>query len=531
MLTTVQLSGAGICWLAALGTAGERGWRLASLFVLLTMAASPIISIGADRPVLLGLALAVLTAAFLFGERLAGRPGFGAIALGAAVLAVAVPLGAAADREEPWFDYKAFSEKLSGGVPVSYDWDHDYGPIDWPREGVELFRVESDRPQYWKAERPRPLRRRPLVGRGGRGRPTASWRRRGGPTGSPTSGSRCAACARTRSSGRAAFSPLSTPPGPSSPSYLPGVWSRPGNRGARRRGTPTAFAAMSRGRRPTSSPPPPSGRPTTRCLQLRVGIRPDAIERTPSIVRRAAGSGDPPGQRRRSSSRRSRRARRPLRLRALRADGHGAGGPCGCRTTRAPGGSRPAPARPVQLALRLPAARQRPPARRGLRVHGGAAAAGPRRPGAGVLPARHPARLLPAVLGRDGDAAAHGRRSRARRDRLLARRPARLQRRVGRARHGRPLVGGGVVRRHRLDDLRPDAARDAGALPDRGGRPGRRPAAGTPVATTARAPPRCATARRTARSATRRRPRAAPAPAPTTARRGRGWASARCWRR
>ncbi len=152
VLTTVQVSGALLCWAAGALAVGGRRLRIASLLILLVMAAAPIVSIGVDRPALLGVALAVLVAAFLFGERLVTRPGLGAAALAVAILAVAVPLGAAADREEPWFDYKAFSEKLSGGTPVSYSWDHDYGPIDWPRDGVELFRVKSSRPYYWKTD-------------------------------------------------------------------------------------------------------------------------------------------------------------------------------------------------------------------------------------------------------------------------------------------------------------------------------------------------------------------------------------------
>jgi hypothetical protein len=154
VLTTVQLSGAGICWLAALLATWPTGGRTraGALLLLLTLAAAPVVSLGADKPALLGVALAALTAAFLWLERLARRPGLGAIALAALVAVTAVPLGAAADREEPWFDYKAFSEKLSGGVPVTFTWDHDYGPINWTRDGIELFRVQSDRPHYWKAD-------------------------------------------------------------------------------------------------------------------------------------------------------------------------------------------------------------------------------------------------------------------------------------------------------------------------------------------------------------------------------------------
>ena len=86
------------------------------------------------------------------------------------------------------------------------------------------------------------------------------------------------------------------------------------------------------------------------------------------------------------------------------------------------------------------------------------------------LPVRHQERLLPALLGRDGDPAADGRDPGARGDRLLARRLLQAQAGVDRARHRRALVGRGVVRRLRLGDVRPDAGRHAGAVADRGAR-------------------------------------------------------------
>ncbi len=33
-----------------------------------------------------------------------------------------------------------------------FDWNHRYGPIDWPRSGRTLLAVRSDEPHYWKAE-------------------------------------------------------------------------------------------------------------------------------------------------------------------------------------------------------------------------------------------------------------------------------------------------------------------------------------------------------------------------------------------
>jgi transglutaminase-like putative cysteine protease len=43
------------------------------------------------------------------------------------------------------------SWKLFGDEPVAtFNWDHSYGPLDWPQEGTELFEVRSDAPLYWK---------------------------------------------------------------------------------------------------------------------------------------------------------------------------------------------------------------------------------------------------------------------------------------------------------------------------------------------------------------------------------------------
>ena len=33
-----------------------------------------------------------------------------------------------------------------------FDWNHRYGPINWPRSGRTLLMVKSAEPHYWKAE-------------------------------------------------------------------------------------------------------------------------------------------------------------------------------------------------------------------------------------------------------------------------------------------------------------------------------------------------------------------------------------------
>ena len=152
----LQLLGSGLVMLAGLlalwpRAGGTRGYPFLSLGSLLVLTASPVVSMGGTRPLLLGTALTLLTVCFLWLERLPLRPGLGVAALIGLALAGALPLAAAADRGEPWFDYQAFAEGLGPKDPVRFDWAHgDYGPIDWSRTGAEVVRVKAQRPAYWK---------------------------------------------------------------------------------------------------------------------------------------------------------------------------------------------------------------------------------------------------------------------------------------------------------------------------------------------------------------------------------------------
>jgi protein-glutamine gamma-glutamyltransferase len=161
---TLELLGALLCVLAALlafwprtqptssGATGEaqRGYQFLALALLLVMVAAPVVSLGGTEPVALGFALTALTVCFLWLERLPIAPGLGIAAMLALALAGALPLAGAADREDPWFDYKAFAEGLGPDEPLSFNWGHSYGPITWPRDGAEVLRVDARRPSYWK---------------------------------------------------------------------------------------------------------------------------------------------------------------------------------------------------------------------------------------------------------------------------------------------------------------------------------------------------------------------------------------------
>ena len=68
----------------------------------------------------------------------------------ALAVAGALPLASVADGDEPWFDYKTFAEGIGPDHSLRFDWNQAYGPMDWPRDGNEVLRVESTQPSYWK---------------------------------------------------------------------------------------------------------------------------------------------------------------------------------------------------------------------------------------------------------------------------------------------------------------------------------------------------------------------------------------------
>ena len=103
------------------------------------------------EPLLRGLVLLVLVAAWLWLPRVPVREA----ALGAAAVAsvgvLALPLAAALDGGRPWWDYRGWN-LFGGGKTVTFRWTHEYGPLDWPRDGTTLMNVRSKRALYWKAE-------------------------------------------------------------------------------------------------------------------------------------------------------------------------------------------------------------------------------------------------------------------------------------------------------------------------------------------------------------------------------------------
>ena len=155
-------------------------------------------------------------------------------------------------------------------------------------------------------------------------------------------------------------------------------------------------------------------------------------------------------------------------------------GAAGRRADRAPTPSRATCARARAAAVRLRAPRRALPRR-------SATSAIPRRPRAAAqrlagLPLRRQVRLLPAVLGRDGAAAADGRRAGPRRHRLHARAPSTARRASRSCATSTRTRGSRCSSPVRLGHARPDARRRAAALaPGRGRRRAQAARPGAPI--------------------------------------------------
>ena len=133
--------------------AARIGFPAVALGLLVALYAIPAVALDFENEFLRGAALALLVLAFLRLEKLrvgdAGNAGL--VAAGVAVLALM--LAPALDQDQPWWDYENWALGAASARSTSFSWDHDYGPLDWPRDGRELLRVKaSKRPAYWKAE-------------------------------------------------------------------------------------------------------------------------------------------------------------------------------------------------------------------------------------------------------------------------------------------------------------------------------------------------------------------------------------------
>ncbi len=124
--------------------------RVAALAIVVGLYGVAVTLDAPDSELLLGIVLLLVAAAWLWFPRLAPRRAAIATAAILAAGAVAVPAAARLDPGQPWWNYESW-HWFSGEHTVTFDWDHSYGPLEWPQRGTELLQVRSTRPLYWKA--------------------------------------------------------------------------------------------------------------------------------------------------------------------------------------------------------------------------------------------------------------------------------------------------------------------------------------------------------------------------------------------
>ncbi|HEU4976746.1 MAG TPA: transglutaminaseTgpA domain-containing protein, partial [Baekduia sp.] len=149
----VLLAGGGLLLLAAaLLAIRARAHAFAAAVCLGVLYTVPIVEQAPRRPWLDGAVFALLLGLCLWGDRLRRREVPLAATLGLAAVVVAALVAPRLDSGSPWLDYESLAESLQGGSSTAFRWDHRYGPMTWPRTGVELARVRARGNVYLKAE-------------------------------------------------------------------------------------------------------------------------------------------------------------------------------------------------------------------------------------------------------------------------------------------------------------------------------------------------------------------------------------------
>ena len=152
----ITLGGTVLVALAALSAFWPRragtGFPLVALILLVLLYVVPAVALLFDAQFLRGALLALLVLAFLRLERLGAREAGAAAGLGVAAAVLGLMVAPALDSDNPWWDYETWALSTAASRSTSFIWDHDYGPLDWPRDGREMIRVKARQQSYWKAQ-------------------------------------------------------------------------------------------------------------------------------------------------------------------------------------------------------------------------------------------------------------------------------------------------------------------------------------------------------------------------------------------
>jgi transglutaminase-like putative cysteine protease len=131
---------------------GRMGFPLAALIALITLYVVPMVALDFSAEFLRGALLALLVLAFLRLEKLRTADMPAAAGLAALALVLGLIVAPALDASNPWWDYETWALEAAGSKSASFQWNHNYGPLDWPRDGRELLRIKARTGSYWKAQ-------------------------------------------------------------------------------------------------------------------------------------------------------------------------------------------------------------------------------------------------------------------------------------------------------------------------------------------------------------------------------------------
>ena len=92
-------------------------------------------------PFLAGLLFALLLARFLWLERVRRAARASPPRSSRRRRSAATSSRPRLDGDRALLDYEGLAQSLSASATAQYRWDHDYGPLDWPRDGREVLRV------------------------------------------------------------------------------------------------------------------------------------------------------------------------------------------------------------------------------------------------------------------------------------------------------------------------------------------------------------------------------------------------------
>jgi transglutaminase-like putative cysteine protease len=123
-----------------------------AVVLLVAVYATPAVVVDAESEFVRGAVLALLVLAALTLERLRAPEVRAAAGLAGVAAVGALAAGPLLDADQPWWDYEHWALSAASSRSTTFQWEHDYGPLDWPRDGREIIRVKARDGLYWKAD-------------------------------------------------------------------------------------------------------------------------------------------------------------------------------------------------------------------------------------------------------------------------------------------------------------------------------------------------------------------------------------------